>query len=148
LRAESCAAAPIFAHKRSPYQTVDSELLFVDRYLKLLRPGGRVLAVVPDGVVSAAGAAFYMRQQLATRARLHAVIELPAETFAQAGTRTKTAIVYAEKKERGDDATDRVFFAEATDIGFRVAKRKGVPIKRAEGTNQLPEIAALYGCRA
>ena len=135
---------PTFAQSKSPYAIIDSEILFLDRYLTLLRPGGRCLVVVPDGVVSAAGVAAYARQELADKARLRAVIELPAETFAQAGTRTKTAVLYFQKGSRGLKEVDRVFLAEATDLGFQVSKRKGATIKRTEGKNQIPELLEAY----
>jgi type I restriction-modification system DNA methylase subunit len=144
LLSTSRRVLPEFAHAQSPYGLVDSEILFLGRYISLLRPGGRCLVIVPDGVVSTAGVAAYARQELASKARLKAIIELPAETFAQAGTRTKTAVLYFEKGERGVQETDRVFLAEATDLGFQVSKRKGVTIKRTQGKNQLPTILEAY----
>jgi type I restriction-modification system DNA methylase subunit len=135
---------PTFAHSRSPYAMVDSEILFLDRYLTLLRPGGRCLVVVPDGVVSAAGVAAYARQELADKVRLKAIIELPAETFAQAGTRTKTAVLYFQKGKRGLKEVDRVFLAEVRSLGFQVSKRKGATVKRTEGRNQIPDILDAY----
>lgn len=137
-------ATPTFAHSRSPYLSIDSEILFLDRYITLLRPGGFCLAVIPDGVISTAGIAAYARQNLASNARLRAIIELPSETFAQAGTRTKTAVLYFQKNKRDVQEKDHVFLAEATDLGFRVSKRKGATIKHTEGANQLPEILAAY----
>ena len=88
---------PFFSAVRRAASNIDSELLFVDRNLRLLRDGGRLLIVVPDGVVSAKGTAALLRQHLAGSATLRAVIELPATTFAQAGTRTKTAVLYLQK---------------------------------------------------
>ena len=46
---------PFFSGLRRSPATIDSELLFVDRNLRLLRDGGRLLIVVPDGVISAKG---------------------------------------------------------------------------------------------
>jgi type I restriction-modification system DNA methylase subunit len=138
-------ATPIFA--RSPtFQSgaVDSELLFIDRYLSLLRPRGLCLAIVPDGVISAKGQAAYLRQQLLRHAVLRGVVELPPVTFAQAGTRTKTTVLIFEKLAEKGPLKARVFFGEAEDVGFEVSKRKGVPIKRHEGENQLPDILAAY----
>jgi type I restriction-modification system DNA methylase subunit len=129
---------------RNTLAQVDSELLFIDRYLSLLKPGGLCLAVVPDGVVSAKGIPAVLRQQLLRRGTLKAVVELPAVTFAQAGTRTKTAVIMFQKMPMKIGARSKVFFAEANDIGFEVSKRKGVPIKRSVGTNQLPGILNAY----
>lgn len=140
IQAKSQSSTPFFAKTAFTQRTIDSELLFIDRYLTLLRPGGYCLAVMPDGVVSAKGTAAIVRQHLTRSARIVAITELPPVTFAQAGTRTKTAVLMFQK--RAEDVVRRapIFFGEATDIGFEVSKRKGVPIKRQAGTNQLPEI--------
>lgn len=121
---------------------VDSELLFIDRNLTLLKEGGRLLIVVPDGVVSASGAAATLRHQVNTAVTLHAVIELPPVTFAQAGTRTRTAIIYLEKGR--PKRRPSVFFASSDNLGFNVSTRKGVQVKVPEGRNDLPAIAAAY----
>lgn len=133
---------PFFSAVRRAASNIDSELLFVDRNLRLLRDGGRLLIVVPDGVVSAKGTAALLRQHLAGSATLRAVIELPATTFAQAGTRTKTAVLYLQKGRTSKPMS--VFMGVSKDIGFQVSSRKGAQIKVAEGENELPKILAAY----
>lgn len=136
---------PFFSALRHPPPSIDSELLFIDRNLRLLGDGGRLLIVVPDGVVSAKGTAALLRQHIGSMATLKAVIELPAVTFAQAGTRTKTSVVYIQKGQaRG---RGRVFMSVVNDLGFQVASRKGVQIKQPEGANQLPHVLAMYGAQ-
>jgi type I restriction-modification system DNA methylase subunit len=144
IRSKSTHSTPLFARSGLSQKSVDSELLFIDRYLTLLRPGGLCLAVVPDGVVSAKGTPAYLRQQLGRSASLRAIIEMPPVTFAQAGTRTKTAVLMFQKSATPPDRNNRIFFAEADDLGFEVSKRKGVPNKRIEGHNQLPDILDAY----
>lgn len=122
--------------------TVDSELLFIDRDLKLLRDGGYMLMVVPDGVVSAKGIAATFRQHLSTEVSIKAIIELPPTTFAQAGTRTKTSIVYLQKARAKQK--DSVFMAVVSDLGFQVSSRKGVQVKVPSGKNQLPDVLRSY----
>lgn len=133
---------PFFSTLRRAASNVDSELLFVDRNLRLLREGGRLLIVVPDGVVSAKGTAALLRQHLAGLATLRAVIELPATTFAQAGTRTKTAVLYLQKGRTSKSMP--VFMGVSKDIGFQVSSRKGAQIKVPEGENELPKMLATY----
>jgi len=141
--AASCGKnTSFFSSLRRSTSTIDSELLFVDRNLRLLRDGGRLLIVVPDGVVSAKGIAALLRQHLANIATLRAVIELPATTFAQAGTRTKTAILYLQKG-RGPKKLP-VFMGVSKDLGFQVSSRKGVQIKIPQGQNDLPTILDSY----
>lgn len=133
---------PFFRSLRRDGLTVDSELLFVDRNLSLLKDGGRLLIVVPDGVVSAKGLSASLRQHLGGVAKLRAVIELPSVTFAQAGTRTKTSVLYIQKSFR--PARSRTFMSVVDDLGFQVSSRKGVQIKQPEGTNQLPEVLGAF----
>lgn len=133
---------PFFSELRRTTASIDSELLFLDRNLKLLREGGRLLIVVPDGVVSAKGIASLLRQHLAGVATLRAVIELPSTTFAQAGTRTKTAILYLQKGQSKKSIP--VFMGISKNLGFQVSSRKGVQIKIPDGDNDLPLLLESY----
>jgi type I restriction-modification system DNA methylase subunit len=135
--------APFFSmlgRTRAPFE---SELLFVDRDLRLLREGGMLGIVVPDSVISAGGIAALLRHHLRSTATLRGVIELPSVTFAQAGTRTKTAVLYL-KKGRSTDERSRVFMGVSADLGFQVNSRKGVQIKAEKGENDLPAMFAAY----
>ena len=133
---------PFFSTRRRTTATVDSELLFVDRNLRLLREGGRLLIVVPDGVVSAKGIAALLRQHLAGVATVRAVVELPSITFAQAGTRTKTAVLYLQKGRIAPPMS--VFMGVSKNLGFQVSSRKGTQIKVPDGDNDLSQILATY----
>jgi type I restriction-modification system DNA methylase subunit len=132
---------PIFGSMCGRLQGVDSELLFVDRSLSLLAEGGRLLIVVPDSIVSAKGLPALLRQELRNRATVRAVIELPSVTFAQAGTRTKTCVLYLVK---GKFAAKTVFIAKSDNLGFEVNSRKGVQVKVPRGSNDLPIIFNAY----
>ena len=139
LRKASSKSTPFFAKCSSVSKAVNSEILFLDRYLTMLKPGGVCLAIVPDGVISAKGASALVRQHLTRNAEILGIVELPPVAFAQAGTRTKTAIL-AFQKNASPKRTYPVFFAEASDLGFQVSKRKGVPIRKKKGVNQLPDV--------
>jgi hypothetical protein len=123
---------------------IDSELLFIDRYLSLLKPGGVAYAIVPDAVISASGLPSQVREYLGKKCTVLSITELPAVTFAQAGTRTKTCLLHFRKEPPTDRS--RVSFSCAKSLGFEVASRKGVPYKKHEGENELPAIReALLG---
>ena len=139
LKRTSLKSTPSFAKALKTIKSVDSELLFLDRYFTLLKPGGICLVIVPDNVISAKGLPALARQQIVRGGELIGVVELPSVTFAQAGTRTKTAVLGFRKKPRPRRSYP-VFFSEATDIGFQVSKRKGISVKRVEGINQLHQI--------
>ena len=113
---------------------IDSELLFLDRYLSLLKPGGTALAVLPDSVVSSAGLPAYLRGMIQKTWTIRSITELPAVTFAQAGTRTKTCVLEIEKTEPKNNI---VLISRAISLGFEVSSKKGVPYKKPEGKNDL-----------
>ena len=123
---------------QSTSSNIDSELLFVDRYMNLLRPGGSVFAVVPDAIISASGIFKEMREFLIKNGTIVSITELPAVTFAQAGTRTKTCVIHFRKDKPHPKA--RVHLSCAKSLGFEVASRKGVPYKRYEGRDDLISI--------
>jgi hypothetical protein len=132
---------PFFSALRQTQASIESELLFIDRDLELLREGGLLLIVVPDSVISAAGLPALLRHHLRSVATLRGVIELPSVTFAQAGTRTKTAVLYLQK---GTHRRKSVFMAVSADLGFQVCSRKGVQIKVERGANDLPQVLEAY----
>lgn len=135
---------PFFSKLGQTRALIESELLFIDRDLRLLRDGGSLFIVIPDSVISASGLPALLRHHLHSVATLRGVTELPSVTFAQAGTRTKTAILHLQK---GTDATSRrgtVFMAVSTDLGFQVCSRKGVQIKVEKGANDLPVVLDAY----
>lgn len=127
---------PLFNDIESISNSIDSELAFIDRELALLKNGGKLFVVVPDSTISSRGLSETLRERLKRKAILKGVIELPAVTFAQAGTRTKTSILYIEKNEQIDH-NGLVTMANIHSLGFQVSVRKGVSVKKYEGINEL-----------
>lgn len=125
-------------------RTLNSELIMLDKALKLLKPGGRLLIVVPDGVVSAVGLYQQYREALVDNFILKGVIDLPAVTFAQAGTRTKCSVVYIQKPYSTKDQKHSVFMGVASDIGYEVKERMGTPVKAYKGENHLSRLSQHY----
>ena len=123
---------------------VDSELLFIDRSLSFLKEGGHLLIIVPDSVISAKGTAQILRERLKHKAIVKAIIELPSVAFAQAGTRTKTAILHILKRDPVKAEPSDIFIAKSELLGFEVNTKKGVPIKIKKGVNDLEDISQCY----
>src|SRR5262249_39068820 len=88
----SLGAKPDGRRKWKPVHSIDPASLFVDRCLQLLKPGGRLLIVLPDGVLSNSKIR-YVREYLMGRkdaetdrflggkAVVKAVVSLPPVTF-------------------------------------------------------------------
>jgi type I restriction-modification system DNA methylase subunit len=120
---------------------IDSELVLLDKCISLLKNNGRLFMVVPDSVVSAKGIYAKFREKIEQYCDIKAVIELPKITFAQAGTNTKTCILYLQKT---NNKSNKVYMAICDDVGYTVKKKLGVPVKIKKGTNQMLDIANGY----
>jgi type I restriction-modification system DNA methylase subunit len=135
---------PFFASLNPNGSPVDSELLFLDRDLQLLKHGGLLIIVLPDGVVSAKGMAAMLRHYVRSVAELRAIVALPSVTFGQAGTRTRTVVLYLRKARTPRKGRRSAFIGTAEAVGFQVSSRKGVQVKVASKQNDLPSLLEAY----
>lgn len=122
--------------------TIPSEILMLLKCLMLLKPNGKLVIVLPDSVFSADGVNRCVREYLISNYTINAVIEMPAVTFAQAGTRTKTSILYLTKKRPSPN--HEIIMSVCEDIGYLVKEKSGVPIKIEKGVNQMQAISSAY----
>ena len=92
------------------------QILFIERCYQLLKYGGRMAIVLPDGVFGN-NQLGYIRQFIMQRFRLVAVIDIPLETF-MPNTGTKTSILVAQKLRKEDIPLDYpVFMCVAETCG-------------------------------
>ena len=75
---------------------VPSEVLFVQLCLRLLRPGGKLGIILPRSVITNESLAAE-RQAIDGLGCLTHLVDLPTETFAAAGTQTKTVAAFFRK---------------------------------------------------
>lgn len=143
VKKDGSQSMPFLSRLATSKNKLDSEILFVEKNLEMLKPGGRMLIIVPDGVVSARGLASTLRDYLQNRVEIRAIFDLPTETFAQAGTRTKTALVYIVKNKPTKDAKSVLGVIE--NLGFKVSLKKGVQTKVFSGTNELDGVINTLG---
>ncbi|AEE44890.1 N-6 DNA methylase [Cellulomonas fimi ATCC 484] len=73
----------------------DPQILFLELCVRLLRPGGRMGIVLPEGVFGNAGSA-YVWEWLRTQGAIEALLDCPRTTF-QPGTDTKTNVLFFRK---------------------------------------------------
>ncbi len=71
------------------------QILFIERCLQLLKDGGRMAIVLPDGIYGN-NQLGYIRKWLLERVRITAIIDVPTETF-MPNTPTKTTIMILQK---------------------------------------------------
>ncbi|GEM_PF-729612 len=127
---------------------LDSEILFMERYLDWLAPGGQLVAIVPDSILTNQAIFEDLRRAIAGTVDLCAVVSLPTETFGVAGTTTKTSVLHLRKKVRANDKPRRTAFAICQDIGFTVATRANQRTKVVHGTGDLPGILGEIAARS
>jgi len=83
---------------------VKTEILFIERCLELLKPGGRMGIVLPEGVFNNPSLA-YVREFCEDRAFIKAVVSLPQDTFVSSGASVKASLLFMQKfceKEKAD----------------------------------------------
>ncbi len=120
-------------------KSVDSELLFLERYLDWLAPGGVLVAIVPDSILTNRGIFNDLRSGLSTKIELRSVISLPPVTFGAAGTTTKTSILHFIKRKNGPEGKP-VYYSICGDIGYDVATRASQRRKVSNGRNELVDM--------
>ncbi len=127
------------------------EILFIERCLRLLRPGGRMAIVLPDGLlqnVSNSPIRFWIRSQ----ARMLGVVSIPQEAFVPYGTGIKTSLLLLQKLPA---TAPSVFMARVQRVGYDVKgqpvyKRDdfGKPMRTSSGMSiiddDIEEIASAY----
>lgn len=97
-----------------------SELLFLVRISKMLRPGGKAAVIIPEGVLFGGSKnQKQTREILLKDNQLEAVISLPAGAF-KPYTGVKTAILVFTKAEEDSQNwhTDKVWFYELKNDGY------------------------------
>lgn len=89
------------------------EVLFLERFIQLCKPGGKVCIILPEGIF-ANSSVHHVREWLVEQFTLLAIVGLPRDTFKRVSTTAKTAILYLEK--RPPKASHQVFLAEVSDF--------------------------------
>lgn len=93
----------------------ERDLLFIERCLDLLKPGGRLSIILPDSVFGRASN-IGVRNWILSKARVIGVIGLPRETF-MPHTSVKTSILFLEKRSCPRVEDERIFFAISEKVG-------------------------------
>lgn len=125
------------------------ELLFVERCLDWLKPGGRIAIVLPKGILDNVSYEAY-REWILDRYEVNAVITLHKDTF-QPDTGVRTCIMFLTKSAKGKKPADdyKIFMAQSQRIG-QDSKGNSVFILDANGNStgklnhDLDEIAKAY----
>lgn len=112
------------------------EVLFIERFLQLAKPGGYVAIIIPDGVLANINLQ-YVREWIFEQARIFAIVSLPRQTFKYIGTTAKTSIIFMQKFNVGQtfEAVKKlpIFMTSVDYVGIN-----------HEGKNDLPAISREF----
>ncbi|WP_020597135.1 type I restriction-modification system subunit M [Spirosoma panaciterrae] len=122
-----------------------SELLFLIRISKMLRPGGKAAVIIPEGVLFGGSKNQKQTREVLLRDnQLEAIISLPSGAF-KPYTGVKTAILVFTKAEEGSTTwhTEKVWFYELKNDGYSLDDNR-----RKLAVNPLPIAVDIYKQRA
>ena len=72
------------------------EILFIERFIQLAKPGRWIAIIIPDGILTNSNS-HYVREFIAEKTKVEAIVSLPRETFKHTGTSAKTSILFLRK---------------------------------------------------
>lgn len=115
--------------------TTLTEVLFLERCLRLLKPGGRMGIVLPEGVLNA-GNLQKVREYVEDRARILLIVSLPREVFLSSGATIKPSVVFLKKFTKEEA---RHYKSVARTVTGEIKKKYTAALKRA-GKKHLKDI--------
>jgi type I restriction enzyme M protein len=110
----------------------NTEILFIERCLDFLKPGGRMGIVLPDGILTNSSLQ-YVRDFVNEKAQILGVVSLPQTAFKRpaskgsgdSGSGVKASLLFLRKKREGDKPPKDypIFMAIAEHIGYDATGR-------------------------
>lgn len=122
-----------------PIKTGETAFLFLQHFIKMLKPGGRAAIVIKNTFLSNTdNAAVALRKELLENCNLHTVLDCPGGTFLGAGV--KTVVLFFTKGE----PTQKTWFYEL-NVGRNMGKTNPLNDNDLKEFVELQEVAALSG---
>ena len=119
-------------------KSLRSSVMFLERYHDLLKPGGRLISVIDDSVLSGKNYAFvrdYLRENFVIRG----IISLHGDAFQRSGARAKTSILYLTKPTNENESQPDAFVCESRYIGLDDVVPRTRPSVAAEARDKAIE---------
>lgn len=112
-----------YNEKNKPKLKVGRDILFIERNLNFLKPGGRMAIVLPQGRFNNTSDK-YIREYIAEKGRILAVVGLNVNTF-KPHTGTKTSVLFVQKWNDDPKAGPLCPKVEDYPIFFAVSEKSG-----------------------
>ena len=91
-----------------------TEVLFIERCLNLLKPGGRMGIVLPEGVLNNSNLQ-KVREFVESRAKILLIVSIPQDVFIASGATVKPSLLFFKKFTEKEAAEYEKIKAEATN---------------------------------
>lgn len=82
-------------------ESIPIEILFIDRFIQLAKPGGWIAIIIPDGILTNSNS-HYVREFISHKTKVKVIVSLPRGTFKNVGTNTKTSILFLKKLKKNE----------------------------------------------
>lgn len=112
-----------YNEKNKPKPKVGRDILFIERNLNFLKPGGRMAIVLPQGRFNNTSDK-YIREYISEKARILAVVGLNVNTF-KPHTGTKTSVLFVQKWNDDPKKGSLCKKVEDYPIFFAVSEQSG-----------------------
>ena len=99
--------------------------MFYERYSDILLPGGRLVSVIDDGLLSGSDSAWF-REFLREKFIVKAVVSLPGDAFQRSKARVKTSLIVLTKKKNEMESQPDVFMYPCRFVGIDDPARQRV----------------------
>jgi type I restriction enzyme M protein len=117
-------------------KTKKTELLFVERMMRLLQIGGRCAVIVPDGVLFGSSKAHKaLRERLLTTCQVEGVISMPSGVFKPYAGVSTAVLVFTKGGE-----TKKVWFYDMTADGYSLDDKRTF----IDGKGDIPNIVENF----
>lgn len=124
-----------FYKSKTVYANQNAEILFIERCLQLLKEGGRMAIVLPNGNFENPSLE-YLRYYIKQKAKVLAIVNLPQETFIPYGTGVKTSLLFLEKDSKNEERQYPIFFGRVTKLGYQ-GNKNGTPLYQKDKYGQI-----------
>lgn len=126
-----------YKKNESKWDKVDRHILFIERVIDLLKPGGRAVIVLPQGIFNNSNEK-YVRKFITNRARIIAVVGLHGNSF-KPHTGTKTSLLFLHKYKDGEEVKDYPIFFATSKLTFKDNSGEYIFLKDKNGNVVLDE---------
>ncbi|MDP3830869.1 MAG: N-6 DNA methylase, partial [Ignavibacteriaceae bacterium] len=123
-----------FHKTKTVYPNQNAEILFIERCIQLLKEGGRMAIVLPNGNFENPSLE-YLRYYIKLKTKILAIVNLPQETFIPYGTGVKTSILFLEKDSSTLNKQYSIFFGRVTKLGYQ-GNKNGTPLYQKDKFGQ------------